>query len=532
MGKRLKSRILEYFTPELLKKLEEVCKSTRTNDNNTKTNIIIQILNDYLGDTYIELGPGTNRLAILIENYVFKIALDKWGIIDNINEFAISEELQPYVVKTYETNKLITVCEYVTVISREEFIEKKYDIQRVLAVLAESYLLGDVGTISKNYLNWGYRDDGELVILDFAYIYRIKGDEILCEHCKDEIIEYDENFDQLLCPRCRRTYSFMDIRRKIPMEYEKQEQNMALQLSHRLTKPVQEIIEVKNDSEPVFEDNKKEDTFMGKKDKFKNRSEESMESYLSAFDLFKKPSETTRNEGVKVFPADNQLKPLSREDCEEHHVELTIDKREVSCGQVVEDQVEIVTDTGGFEEKTYLDVNSCVETNESDSDYEVNCPEDDEEDDNDKEWLTSEAANCIDGEICPEDTIGDTDRIYDTQIGSLQTNETDSESEECIFNVNTCKNCDSYEICANIQTAEDIAKDTNKTLEVQQQPVEKVSTLKVFCAGEDMNSEDVEDLRKEISQMVDEEDEYEKLYDETDKLKMANKGGKNKKWEQ
>ena len=176
---------------------------------------MLELLNKHNVD-YVELGPGTNRLAVLIDNYVFKIALDKWGMRDNLNEFTVSQELQPYVVKTYETNELISVCEYVTLISREEFEEQKDVIRSILSILAESYLLGDVGTVSKNFCNWGYRDNGELVILDFAYIYRVQGDELLCS--KDQsILEYDENFHNLRCPTCGKKYTFMDVRRKITM---------------------------------------------------------------------------------------------------------------------------------------------------------------------------------------------------------------------------------------------------------------------------------------------------------------------------
>lgn len=235
---QIRSRILQYFSKDLLRDLNKICHSV-VSDNNLKVDAMIDVMRHHNLD-FIELGPGTNRLAILIDNYVFKIALDKRGIQDNINEFTTSQELQPYVVKTYETNDLITVCEYVTVISREEFEENKEPIRRILSILSESYLLGDVGTVGKNFCNWGYRDNGELVILDFAYIYRVKGDELLCSRDK-AILEYDENFYNLRCPVCSRKYTFMDIRRRIPVDYEKRENSIAKQLAFKLTKPIQEF---------------------------------------------------------------------------------------------------------------------------------------------------------------------------------------------------------------------------------------------------------------------------------------------------
>ena len=60
------------------------------------------------------LGAGTNRYSMLKDNYVFKFALDHYGFDDDNNtEFNKSMELQPYVTKTYETNGLISVAEYV-----------------------------------------------------------------------------------------------------------------------------------------------------------------------------------------------------------------------------------------------------------------------------------------------------------------------------------------------------------------------------------------------------------------------------------
>lgn len=292
--KRLRSRILQYFSKTLLEELYRVCTNPVISDNNLKVSAMLELLNKYNVD-YVELGPGTNRLAVLIDNYVFKIALDKWGMRDNLNEFTVSQELQPYVVKTYETNELISVCEYVTLISREEFEEQKDVIRGILSILAESYLLGDVGTVSKNFCNWGYRDNGELVILDFAYIYRVQGDELLCS--KDQsILEYDENFHNLRCPTCGKKYTFMDVRRKITMEQEKRENEIAKQLAYKLTKPVQEFNEGYKDEKSSslyikrenVNDIKKEEFTMKRRDDYFISREEVEESYNEALELVKK----------------------------------------------------------------------------------------------------------------------------------------------------------------------------------------------------------------------------------------------------
>ena len=233
----VRSRILEFFNPTLLKQLNEICRTSTLSDNNQKVDAMLSLLDAHNVD-YVELGPGTNRLAILIDGYVFKIALDRWGKLDNLNEYSISKELQPFVAKTYETNELISVHEYVTVITSEEFDAKKTEIQKILALLSESYLLGDVGTVKKNFCNWGYRDDGQLVILDFAYIYRISGEELLCPKCRS-MIDYDLNFHNLKCSnlQCGRKFTFIDIRRKITQEAEMKEIQRSLDASVIATEP-------------------------------------------------------------------------------------------------------------------------------------------------------------------------------------------------------------------------------------------------------------------------------------------------------
>jgi hypothetical protein len=283
----LRSRIHEKIPPELLYKLDDICNSKLTSDNNKKADMVLQALNEFKID-FVELGPGTNRFAILIDNYVYKIALDKWGKLDNANEFSMTSELQPYVIKVYNCNDLIAVTEYVTVISREEFAEKKEEILEILGVLSESYLLGDVGYVSKNFMNWGYRDNGELVILDFAYIYRVRGHELRCS-C-GQVIGYDKDFHNLICFKCGRKYSFTDIRRKISMDEENANIEMTKQLAFKLTQPITIInqsSEEQNNNPKNQEEIFEEEIEMGKKMKIKTISNnDSMDAYLEALEMF------------------------------------------------------------------------------------------------------------------------------------------------------------------------------------------------------------------------------------------------------
>lgn len=231
----LRCRINEVFTSDMLKAIHKVTDDPTIPDNNSKIDIINELLTRF-GIDYVPIGPGTNRYAILIDGIVFKIALDDWGMRDNLNEFAMSSELQPYVIKVYEVNSLGTImtCQYVTVIDKEEYLKQKEAILSILEDLSQSYLLGDVGYVSKNFLNWGYTDEGELVILDFAYIYKVISHELLCNN-KDCIshpyLEYNSTYTDLYCPDCRKKYTFMDIRRR----YNKKDEEDLIRLTKELS---------------------------------------------------------------------------------------------------------------------------------------------------------------------------------------------------------------------------------------------------------------------------------------------------------
>lgn len=236
MNRTLRCRINERFPLDLLKALNKVCTDKTIPDNNAKIDMVKELLTRFNVD-FSSLGPGTNRYAVLIDGVVFKIALDKWGQRDNLNEFVMAKELQPYVIKVYEVNSngLIMTCEYVTVIDKDEYAAQRESILTILEDLSQSYLLGDVGYISKNFLNWGYNDAGELVILDFAYIYKIIAHEMKCDspNCSRPFLEYNSTYSSLICPDCRRSYSFMDIRRKYSIKDEERYVKLTKELSYK-----------------------------------------------------------------------------------------------------------------------------------------------------------------------------------------------------------------------------------------------------------------------------------------------------------
>lgn len=249
--------------------LNAICRDRTISDNNKKADLMREVLTEY-DVPFKELGPGTNRYAVRIDAYVFKIAMDQYGIDDNRNEAAMSRLLQPFVAKTYECNDLIVVSEYVTVISKAEFAENEATIKAILAQLAERYIFGDIGFTLKNFVNWGYRENGDLVILDYGYIYKVIGDEVRCTNrLSDEVVcgeflEYDSKFSDLVCPKCRKKYTYDDIRRRIDRKFEREQVQRELDKGYLVTSPETIFDDDTGELIDTFEENidGKEDSYM------------------------------------------------------------------------------------------------------------------------------------------------------------------------------------------------------------------------------------------------------------------------------
>lgn len=184
-------------------------------NNNDKIVLFKNLIWRYWDDS-VTFGTGTNRLGVIHNSYVFKIACDYAGCVDNMHEFIMSKELQPYVLKTYETNELIAVSEYVRVYNKDaDFENAKDEILEILRDLSQrTSLMIDVGFITKNKTNWGYRpSDGKSVILDYGYIYtELDGISLACSDKKCNKsngvvrLEYTENYSELICPKCGAKY--------------------------------------------------------------------------------------------------------------------------------------------------------------------------------------------------------------------------------------------------------------------------------------------------------------------------------------
>lgn len=214
--RKLRSRIKEEFSEEDLDFLSGLIKSPFFDSNNDRADAILFRFRDR---GFVELAPATNRFVLAKGQYVYKFALDTYGVKDNNNEFDLSEELQPFVTKTYETNGLILIAEYVDLISENEFMASRDNIREILRYLSEDWLFSDVGTIVKNFTNWGFESDGQLVILDYGYFYRKDPKIMFCES-DGTSLTYDENFVNLVCPKCGRKYNVIDLKYRMDISEE------------------------------------------------------------------------------------------------------------------------------------------------------------------------------------------------------------------------------------------------------------------------------------------------------------------------
>lgn len=233
---KFKSRINSVFTPEILDQMFDIYKQHKffIKDKNGKDIRVEdtrhmrslkfrECLQNYFKDKDISfnfLGDGTNRMALLIDGYVYKLALDDQGYIDNLTEFKMSREAQPYVTKTYETNGLFCVAEYVTLISYDEFVKQKMRILEILDILSSEYLLGDMGWTKKNYCNWGYRKNTkDLVILDYGHMMRVDTNKFICSECGG-FLSYNSTFTEIECISCHKKMDFMAMKSKISKKEE------------------------------------------------------------------------------------------------------------------------------------------------------------------------------------------------------------------------------------------------------------------------------------------------------------------------
>ena len=236
-----RSLILKYFTKDIYIELLRITKIPEA-DNNLKGRLIKKLLREN-NIPFEGLGSGTNRMAVLIEGYAVKIALDFDGCVDNRREMLYTRQLQPYVIKVYECmpSGLVAVCEFVEIFTLSEYHQYQDEMANILSEITKNFLVGDCGISGKNYVNWGTRNDGTICILDFAYIYSVKYNVFGCKCDDTAILKFDKNFVNLICPLCGRKYTFGEVRRRITKADQEKEIGDIRRLGYNITKPEQVV---------------------------------------------------------------------------------------------------------------------------------------------------------------------------------------------------------------------------------------------------------------------------------------------------
>ena len=161
-----------------------------------------------------------------------------------MREMLYSNVLQPYVVKVFELSGkgLMCVTEYVEKFVLKDITEKREEMEEILSLICDSFLVGDVGISPKNYINWGTKIDGQICILDFAYIYNVKYGIFTCT-CNDEaLLRYDKDFNNLICPICGKKYTFGQIRKRVTRKQQQDEIGDIHNLGYNLTSEEEEVM--------------------------------------------------------------------------------------------------------------------------------------------------------------------------------------------------------------------------------------------------------------------------------------------------
>lgn len=212
----IESLIRKNFSEEFMRKIYDVysddCMSIVE-----KTIIFDKIFTEEFGHRkdYRRIGEGTNRFVCLLDNHIIKVAYNYLAYIDNMNELAQAKYKNKYLAQAFETNGIILVSEYVTVMDKEEFLENQLEIGRILNELEADrnpfekdkekyYILGDMGMSEKNYGNWGRRMNGDIVVLDYGYLYELTRKEwkdvAKCPMCGSSL-SYTDDFSELKCDK-------------------------------------------------------------------------------------------------------------------------------------------------------------------------------------------------------------------------------------------------------------------------------------------------------------------------------------------
>lgn len=222
--------IRSILSQEDINELYRIATSLRYNANIEKKYELIDAIMQRRG--FRKAHAGTNRVVynfLEMPTFVAKVAIDRVGMEDSPAEYKNQEYFKPFCCKIFEVDQtgVIAFVERVNPItSLEEFLSVSDDIfNMMLTKIIGKYVIDDLGT--EKFMNYGLRCNANghtfgPVIIDFPYAYELDGAKLICRKaissplgqvpCGGEI-DYDVGFNHLVCTKCGRTYSALDLKK-------------------------------------------------------------------------------------------------------------------------------------------------------------------------------------------------------------------------------------------------------------------------------------------------------------------------------
>lgn len=209
------SKITRDIPKNVIKFLFCLATSYDYTDNNEKAQIVSYVMR-HCGTPFEEVGTGTNRIAFVYSNYVYKVALDRRGLVDNASEFMTSPKNTASLAISYDTDIVVLIQQYCITLDYETFRMNKDAILQMCESLANQFIIGDMGYTEKNFYNIGMDKDGTPKVVDYAYIHSKFGNQraLTCPRCNRRLKETTD-YTGYRCPQCKTIYPYMDIKRRL-----------------------------------------------------------------------------------------------------------------------------------------------------------------------------------------------------------------------------------------------------------------------------------------------------------------------------
>lgn len=240
-------RLLDLLTVYDIANLNKIAKSGRVSDPTKKKKLITSIME---ARGFRRINCGTNRIVFKYkedQRFLVKVAFDQVAISDNLAEMRNQEYLKPFCAKCFEVSPCGTVGMFervVPVLNKDQFIsigERVFDI--IVNCFIGKFIMADFG--NRYYRNWGVRKGAHPVILDYPYLYELDPTKLTCTKYDPKsptkqcggVIDYDDGFNYLICPKCGKMYLASDLakktKKKSNLMVESEEVNMKIQLTMR-----------------------------------------------------------------------------------------------------------------------------------------------------------------------------------------------------------------------------------------------------------------------------------------------------------